>query len=230
VLLATLCLGLAASVQTAAQPAPSKPASALPLESVIVTATKPSQAAIKAFVETRAAPTPILNRMARWTAKICPLTIGLGPTYAKYVTQRIRDIASASGAPVSTDPGCRPNIEVVFTTTPQGLMDSVRKTAPLFLGYHHTLKQADELARVTQPIQAWYTTTSQDIDGARSIDIGRCGPSGGTTLNTQTDAQTETGGMATAGVYQLVLPCAIVVHSNGFRARDGLSSGFFTIS
>jgi hypothetical protein len=42
-------------------------ASALPLESVIVTA-KTSAAAIKDFVETRAAATPILNRMARWTA------------------------------------------------------------------------------------------------------------------------------------------------------------------
>ena len=221
VLLALLCLGLTAGVQTAAQPAPSKPASALPLESVIVTATKPSQAAIKQFVETRAAPTPILNRMARWTAKICPLTIGLGPAYAKYVSQRIRDIAAAAGAPVSTDPACRPNIEVVFTTTPQGLMDSVRKTDPLFLGYYHTLKQADELARVTRPIQAWYTTTSQDDNGNRNLDLGRCGPSGGTTLNTQTDG--------TVGVSQLELPCAIVVHSNGFRARDGLSSGFFNI-
>jgi hypothetical protein len=32
-----------------------------------------------------------------------------------------------------------------------------------------------------------------------------------------------------AGVHQLELPCAIVVHSSGFRARDGLSSGFFNI-
>ncbi|HMH65270.1 MAG TPA: hypothetical protein VK515_06775 [Rhizomicrobium sp.] len=210
VLVVTLCL--AASLHLAgAQPAPTKPAPALPLESVIVTATKPSEAAIKTFVETRAAPTPILGRMARWTSKICPKTVGLGDTYAKYVTQRIRDIASAAGVPVNGDSACRPNIEVVFTTTPQGLMDTVRAGAPLLLGYHHTLSQADELAKVTHPIQAWYTTTSQDINGNRNIDAGRCGP----------------GGAAVSP--ELELPCVIVVHSNGSRAKDGLSSGFFNI-
>jgi hypothetical protein len=237
-LLMTFCPAVLVLDQTtaAAQPVPSKPpaeqakpASALPLESVIVTATKPSEAAIKSFVETRAVPTYVLGRMARWDGKICPLTIGLGDTYAKYITQRIRDIATAAGAPVNADPTCRPNIEVVFTTTPQGLMDSVRKKQPLFLGFHHNSRQADELAKVTHSIQAWYTTETVDIDGDRSVDIGTCGPSGNTTLNTQTDAQTDTGGAATAGVHQLSLPCATVVHSTGSRARDGLGSGFFNV-
>lgn len=227
---AALLLTLFCPAALLAQPAPAKPVFALPQESIIVTATKPSDTAIKSFVETRAAPTYILGRMARWTSKICPLTIGLGGTYTKYLTQRIRDIAAAAGAPVNEDPGCRPNIEVVFTTTPQGLMDNVRQHQPLFLGYYHNNGEADALAKVTHPIQAWYTTVSQDMDGSRQVDTGTCGMNGMTRLNTMTNAQPAMPGeAATTGVYQLSLPCAIVLHVTGFRARDGLNSGFFNV-
>jgi hypothetical protein len=232
-----LTLGLTASVQfSSAQPAPAKPPEAqprlisgLPVESVTVVATKPSEETIKNFVETRAAPTRVLGKMAYWTSKICPKTVGLGDKYAKYVTQRIRDIATAAGAPVNADPACRPNVEVVFTTTPQGLMDNVAKRQMLLLGYHHTLLEAVELTKVTHPIQAWYATETMDIDGSRMVDVGRCGFSGSTTLNIQTDAQTPTGVMATAGVSQLELPCAIVAHVSGSRINNGLTSGFFNV-
>jgi hypothetical protein len=202
----------------------------LPPESITVTAIKPSEAAIKDFVHTRAAPTYVLGRMARWKLKICPLTIGLGDKYAKYINQRIRAIASAVGAPVNADPGCRPNVEVVFTTSPQSLMDSVRVRQPLFLGYHHNSREAGELAKVTRPIQAWYTTESLDMDGSRQIDTGTCGVNGGTTLNVESPNMAD-GAMQPGGgtPVQLSLPCAVVLHVTGFRARDGLSSGFFNI-
>lgn len=215
-----LLAAVPAALPAASQPSPNKPASALPVESVTVTATKSSEAAIKSFVETRAAPTYMLGRLARWNLQICPQTIGLGDKYAKYITQRIRDVAAAVGAPVNGDPGCRPNVEVVFTTTPQPLMDNVRQREPQFLGYHHSNNEAEELARVTHPIQAWYTTESIDNGKHRSVDDGTCGMKG-VTLNTIGD-----GG---AGVIQVSLPCAVVLSSNGFHARDGLNSGFFNI-
>src|SRR5215831_4806406 len=121
----------------------------LPSESVTVTVARPSGDTIASYVEKRSTPTRYLGKMARWRRPICPLTIGLGDKYAKYVTQRIRDVATAVGAPVSSDPGCKPNIEVVFTTAPQGFMDNVRKTGPAFLGYYNTISQADQLAKVT---------------------------------------------------------------------------------
>src|SRR5689334_24900445 len=96
-----------------AQPEQAKPAFALPPESIIVTTTKPSDAAIKNFVEARAAPTQFLNQLAQWRHPICPATVGLAKNYAKYVSQRIPDIASAVGSPVNADPGCRPKVEVV---------------------------------------------------------------------------------------------------------------------
>jgi hypothetical protein len=222
-----LTLGLTASIQIAnAQPAPPNPPagqpkliSGLPVESVTVVATKPSDAAIKNFVETRAMPTRVLNKMARWTMKICPQTIGLGDKYAIYITQRIRDIASAVGAPVNADPACRPNIEVVFTTAPQGLMDIVHKSTPQFLGYHDNSHQADELATVTHPIQAWYSTESLDWDGSRQIESGTC--SGGPKVNYAD---------AAGAVHQLEFPCAFATHAiGGTRLNDALNSGFFNV-
>jgi hypothetical protein len=216
-------LGLIASLQgAAAQPAP---AFALAPESITVTAAKPSEVTIKNFIETRATPTRFLGKMARWRREICPLTIGLGKTYAKYVTQRMRDIAAAVGAPVNADPACKPNIEVVFTTTPQGFLDLVRKNGPVFLGYHDNSGQADALAKVTHPIQAWYMTESLDYDGLPQIDRGDC-RSGGSTMNT---LPIQVGGdiAGPAGVIQLNLPCATIMHASGSRLNNGHDSGFY---
>jgi hypothetical protein len=229
---ALFSLGLHAA---AAQPVPppmqpAKPASAPPSplapESITVTVTKPSEAAIKDFVETRAAPTRVLGSMARWKREICPRTIGLGGTYAKFVTQRIRDIAVAVGAPVNADPACRPTIEVVFTTTPQAFLDLVRKSGPVFLGYHDNSSQAEALAKVTHPIQAWYTTESLDYDGLPQVDRGTC--NGGTTLNT---LPIQLGGdlQGPQGVVQLNLPCAVIMHASGSRLNNGYDSGFYNV-
>ena len=183
------------------------PAFALPPESITVTATKPSAETIESYVDTRAQPTYVLGRMARWFRQVCPVTMGLGDKYAKYITQRIKDVAAAVGAPVNADPGCRPNIEVMFTLNPQILMNNVRKDQPLLLGYHHNDREADELAKVTHSIQAWYTTVSGDVHGyTQVVDSGTCN-----------------------GNFGSMFPCAIITHSTGSRAVDGLNSGFFNI-
>jgi hypothetical protein len=130
---------------------------------------------------------------------------------------------------VNADPACRPNIEVVFTTAPQGLMDNVRKTTPLLLGYQDNRRQADELAKVTHSIQAWYTTESLDFFGSRVIDGGRCG---GTSIPFQTSqGAVGPGGLSSAsGFDTLNLPCAMVTHAiGGSRLNNGLNSGFFNV-
>lgn len=220
-------IGLAASAPVAiGQSSLSRlptPSFTLPPESVTVTATKPSPETIESYVDTRAKPTYVLGRMARWTKGICPATVGLGDKYAKYITQRIREIAKAVGAPVNPDPGCRPNIQVMFTLNPQILMGNVRKNQPLLLGYHHNEREADELAKVTHSIQAWYSTISQDIHANTYVDDGTCG-FGGTSVNTE-PSSTNAGVVAAA----TILPCAVTLHETGSRAVDGLNSGFFNI-
>ena len=207
-----------------AQSTPAKPAFALPTESVTVTSVKPSDETIRGFVERRATPTPVVGKAARWRHPICPLTVGLGDKYAKYVTQRIRDVAAAVGAPVDPDPACKSNIEVVFTTTPQLFMDGVRKTGPAFLGYHSSNAQADEMAKVTHPIQAWYTTESLDFDGSAQVDSGQCAGSG-TTLN-YIEIGTVPGGGTFITPITLNLSCARIMHASGSRLGSGYDSGF----
>lgn len=216
------------------QPMPSKipseqakPAFALPLESVTVTVTKQSEKTIEDFVEKRAAPTRYLGKMARWRRGICPLTIGLGDKYAAYVTQRIREVAAAVGAPVNTDPTCKPNIEVVFTTKPQDFMDNVRKNGPAFLGYFVNYSQADDMAKVTRPIQGWYTTETLDNNGSPQVDTGRCG---GTTLNTLPLEASQDGGFQNPqGAVTLNLSCARVMGWSGSRLGTSFDSGFYNV-
>ena len=77
------------------------------------------------------------GKIARWERRICPLVVGQNPHFTTFITQRIKYVALAAGAPVDTEASCTPNIEIVFTTTPQALLDNVRKTDPRLSGLCH---------------------------------------------------------------------------------------------
>jgi hypothetical protein len=96
--------------------------------------------------------------------------VGQNPHYDAFIRQRIRFVALAAGAPINTDVSCKPNIEVVFTTTPQALMDNVRRHDVYWLGYAETNAQIEQLATVTRPVQAWYTTETGDANGVHWVD------------------------------------------------------------
>ena len=145
---------------------------ALPHENITVTATN-SREVVDKFVKAFVTPTKLTGKIARWENGICPTTIGQSPQLSALVTQRVKDVAVAVGAPVSGVKSCTPNIEVIFTTTPQVLLDNVRKDDPDYLGYATTNEQRDALAKVTRPIQAWYMTETIDLDGVREIDSGQ---------------------------------------------------------
>ncbi|HEX4271029.1 MAG TPA: hypothetical protein VHZ32_06565, partial [Rhizomicrobium sp.] len=58
----------------------------------------------------------------------------------------------------------------IFTTQPQAFADGMRKTNPVMLGYFDNTSQADQMAKVTFPIQAWYVTATLDLRGKPQID------------------------------------------------------------
>jgi hypothetical protein len=218
-------LGLAALL--AGPAAAQAPAPVLGLESVTVTATKASQAAIDSFIGTRATPTRVAGKLARWRQSICPETRGLGPTYAKFVTRRIRQVAENIGARVNDDESCTPNIEIVFTTEPQALLDSVRKEHPSYLGYYDTAAQAKELATVKYPIQSWYTTATGDLNGSPQVDSGQ---SRGFAFSALGDTNTAPGQLSLAPSMQTYnMPSATARSTTGSRLGDGLSSEFFHV-
>lgn len=160
------------SVAALAQPAP---------EQVTVTGTRDKEV-VRGFVQGFTAPTHFAGKIARWETPVCPYVMGIKPEAAEFVRRRIVAVAREAGAKVSDDPRCRYNIEVIFTRTPQALMDNVRKVNTDVLGYAVGSDEKDRLARFTGPIQSWYITATRDRNGVTEQDSPHTVNSGGVIL------------------------------------------------
>ncbi|HKB95950.1 MAG TPA: hypothetical protein VKB94_03815 [Rhizomicrobium sp.] len=154
-----------------AQP-PVSPSRSAPEENVTVTGFR-SREVLDKFVKSFATPTRMTGKIARWENGVCPLTVGQSPDVTKFVTQWVKDVAAVVGAPVNANQSCTPNIEIVFTTTPQALLDNIREHETDYLGYAESGPQIEKLATVTRPVQAWYTTQTKDLQGMSRIDSAR---------------------------------------------------------
>ena len=189
------------------------PAAAQPTENVTVTGTK-SREVLQGFVRSLTKPTRMSGKIARWEDGICPVTVGLKPEFIQFIDRRLKDVAAQVGAPVGKQ-GCGANIAIVFTTTPQDLIDNVRKKRPVMLGYYDNTAQLDKLAAVTHPIQAWYVTDTRDVNGSVQIDGAR--PAG---LINQMELPCD---ICTAG--KIVMHPNQVLDTTGSRLGDGIHSG-----
>jgi hypothetical protein len=111
------------------------------------------------------------GNLARWrggSQSICPQTTGLSPGYNTFITARLRAIAADVGAPLQSDPQCKGNVLMLFTTNPAQEMDAVIKwaTSPMFYNrYVGGMRKLIEY-RSDHAIQGWYLTTSS---GARVL-------------------------------------------------------------
>jgi hypothetical protein len=180
-----------------------------PTESVTVTATK-SREVFSKFVKGFAAPTKLMGKIARWDRRICPLVLGQKSNFNTFIAQRVKYVALAAGARINPEPSCIPNIEIVFTTTPQDLIDHVRQHQPYFLGYVESGAEINKLATVTRPIQAWYTTETVDAHGLHQVDVGWL----------------QGANIPSADVHGDALSTAPSYASTGGRINDGITSGF----
>ena len=110
--------------------------------------------------------TPTARNLARWRGgkqSICPLTAGLDPGDNAFVTARLRALAAYVGAPVQSNPQCKANVHILFTSNPQEQMDAVMNwvTAPGNFGTKYSGGMRDLLAYTSgHAIQGWYMTTS----------------------------------------------------------------------
>jgi hypothetical protein len=202
---------LAVAAGAVAQPA-------RPVESVTVTGTR-SREVISGFVQSLVAPARMTGKIARWEEGICPATIGLKPAFATFVIRRVRDAAAQVGVPVNDTPSCKTNIHIVFTTAPQAFVDNIRATESELLGYYDNLKQRDALAKVTHPIQAWYSTETKDLRGGRNVDNAK----GGGIELTIPDPD------APGRFITMVMPHAYAGSVTGSRLGDGMRSAFHNV-
>jgi hypothetical protein len=171
VLIALVTSSAACWAASGAESAPPSPEAA---ESVTVTATPlPHRSAVDEFIYSYPTAVRTTDKIARWKRGICPAVYGLPSRFADFLTTRLRAIARNAGAPVDADAKCRHNIEIVFTTKPQAVADDLRKNHYPFLGYFDNFGQADDLARVTHDIQAWYLTATVGRGGLLRVDNPR---------------------------------------------------------
>ncbi len=210
VLLAATCLAASAE-----PPAP-------PQENVTVTATK-SREVLDKFAKAFTTPTKLTGKIARWESGICPVAVGQKPQFTAFVTARVKVIAAAVAAPVSNDKSCTPNIEIVFTTTPQELLDKIRKDDPDYLGYAESSALREKLATVTHPVEARYATETIDLNGMRRIDSARRLGTGITMSNFSAFAMPSSG---TANRDPIYLPDATYARVTGNHIDSGSKSGF----
>jgi hypothetical protein len=104
------------------------------------------------------------RNLARWRGEmqsVCPITEGLDPGYNAFVTARIRALATHVGAPVQSDPNCKSNVRILFTSNPKQSMESVQKWATVYFRSRYTGggKLLIEY-KGDHPIQGWYLTTN----------------------------------------------------------------------
>lgn len=193
-----------------------------PVESVTVTAAR--EAAIAKFIKTRAAPTRMTGKIARWKARICPLAYGIPAAYSSYVVQRVREVAKLVGARTDADEKCRGNIQIVFTTKPQELLDNIRRRHSNNLGYYDTAEQAREMTVLKRPIHAYYATRTTDLRGNSQIDTKK---TTGISVDMPGIPLPSADGGGTSTINTLNMPNASAMSVTGSRALgDGLTSEF----
>jgi hypothetical protein len=118
--------------------------------------------------------TGVGGNLAHWRGgrqSICPETLGLEPGYNAFLTARLRALAAYVGAPVQTDPQCKPTVQILFTTHPEETMKDVVKWAAAYFPHRFGAMRRLIEYRSDHAIQGWYITTS---GGARALnaDLG----------------------------------------------------------
>lgn len=225
---AVLAYGIASAK---AQDGTTPPASAP--ESVTVTGVKVTDAAVAKFVEAMTVATRAAGKLARWKDGVCPLALGVPPDVGMLMVRNIRAMAAKAGAPVNPSDSCANNvpgannIEVIFTGEPQALLDNIRIMHPNLLGWVDNSAEAEKLATMRAPIQAWYVTASVDRHGQSQIDGAHKGSSLRMTMMLP---QAGTGGPPTApSMLTLNLPDATTADTTGGRLGDGMSSAITNV-
>ena len=126
------------------------------------------------FVRSYAQSSTDPNGIARWGDPLCIQVAGVAPNQAALVRARVAQVARAAGVS-ALDPGCRiANVQIVFTTEPQRVLDheAARRGWDVGVAARNgwLLGRAVKDSRiVTQPIEVWYRAVVADDRGAGVI-------------------------------------------------------------
>lgn len=101
------------------------------------------------------------TQFSRRDDPFCVKIVGIDPAYHDVIRQKIRETAKVAGAPKEAPAGCRPNIQVAFSTDGDALMEKLkRKYLAIING--QPIRKFDEMFQSNKPIRWWHVNEAQD--------------------------------------------------------------------
>jgi hypothetical protein len=125
-----IALALAASVQDGAVQTPSEvqaPEVAVPVDDVLVSGGK-LRDRVQSFVDEVAAPTP-RRGLARWRDPLCIATANVDRAVAQPIIDHVARVGASYGLKVR-EPGCNPNVVIIFTDEAPNLAKALVTAEP----------------------------------------------------------------------------------------------------
>ena len=110
------------------------------------------------------------DQYPRFRDEICVRVLGLPADFDAFVAARVIAIANEVHAPVAKTADCTPNVNVIFTATPQALVDDIYRRRDLLLGFRFH-SQVRRVTTFERPIQSWYLTRTRDDHGASFLEV-----------------------------------------------------------
>lgn len=142
-----------------------------PEAEVVVTAQR-TEDLVRTFVAEIAVAARGANQLARWDRRICPGLSGMKARYARPVLDRIAQHAYEVGLDVG-EPGCKPNVLVLVTTTPDEITAQMVESNRDVLGWHAQRGQVTEgrdglraFIDSDAPVRWWHVSNATNSDGA----------------------------------------------------------------
>ncbi len=147
------------------------------LAEVTVTAKRELARRVRKFVN-QVAELENAEGLPLWKVPVCPLVSGLPQQEGEFILARVSEVARQAAVPLAGE-SCRPNLFVVVTADPKGLLKRWADRNPIrievFDGATYPLGGApqsviDEFITTPRAVRVWYNTTMQTAWGQ---SIGR---------------------------------------------------------
>lgn len=112
------------------------------------------------------------EQYARFRDAICVKVVGLPPQFSSFIAKRVVEVANEVHAPVDPSPACAPNVNVIFSATPQAQLNDIAKRRDILFGFHF-VADTKTLATFSRPIQSWYLTRTVGTDGVSVLELNQ---------------------------------------------------------
>ncbi len=105
---------------------------------------------------------PIGGQLSRFDSKVCPAVLGLPPSQARAIVERIRNVAAAAGMQVAPAL-CHSNAFVIVADDKNGFIQALYKKHPDF--FHDPYGWPRHLQLEPGPVTAWQVQGTLDANG-----------------------------------------------------------------